>query len=94
MPVAPRWRSVIIDAHTLHQGSIVPYNRVIAALWGAARARRPASGTVGQVSPSPEATRQSNQVALYYEIFRHNIFEVQPSPEGKPNSSSSLRACS
>ena len=25
------------------------------------------------------------KVALYYEVFRHNIFAVHPSPEGEPN---------
>jgi len=25
------------------------------------------------------------KIALYYEVFRHNIFPVEPSPEGEPN---------
>jgi len=42
---------------------------VIAGTLGAGAARRAASASSGAVSPSPEATPPSNQVALYYESF-------------------------
>src|SRR2546421_5716688 len=59
---------------------------VIAALWGAgAGAASSVSIEVWKWLFHRRHRARAIKLALYWEIFGHSIFEVDPSPEGAPN---------
>lgn len=81
------YRGVIARWHRVrHLGPVSLPTEVIAALVGGAAGLL--SSAVIEIAKWIFGRRQrakAIKVALYYEIFRHNIFPVEPSPDGQPN---------